>query len=394
MLWLIGNEIDRRDWELGGNGYGQDEMTAGLYATAFHEIRDVIKTADPTAKIAISGVIQGTPIRLQYLDMIWDSYYAQYGYPMGNDIDIWNVHGFILREVRGSWGADTPPEINDNGFLYGASFQTCINAHHDVSYLQEFIEAFRTWMAQHGGQDKPLLVTEYGILYGQSALGEEDGITSAQIEAYMLDTFDYLLTAQDGATGYPLDENRLVQGWLWYSLNDNSSWYRDSALFHTTTTPKTLTSIGDAWENYVSNPANSFASQPKRNLLVANLETSPNPAFALPGGTTTVTLHADVANSGNTWTATGDNIVVKFWDGIPNEPSSELIASQTLNDIPGCGQYAPAEAEWPNRSAGSHTWFVEVVPISGETTTSDNVASSDVSIIEAGESIYLPIILK
>src|SRR6185503_9091315 len=62
-LWLIGNEIDRRDW----NGGGQDEITPELYATAFHQIRNTIKTADPTAKIAIGSVIEATPLRLKYL---------------------------------------------------------------------------------------------------------------------------------------------------------------------------------------------------------------------------------------------------------------------------------------------------------------------------------------
>ena len=50
-VWLIGNEIDRRDWP----GGRQDEMMPELYAVAFHEIRAVIKNADPTARVAIAG---------------------------------------------------------------------------------------------------------------------------------------------------------------------------------------------------------------------------------------------------------------------------------------------------------------------------------------------------
>jgi hypothetical protein len=386
MLWLIGNEIDRRDWGSGESSGGQDEMTAELYARAFHEIQNVIKTADPTAKIGIAGIVQATPLRLEYLDLVWDSYYAQYGYPMGNDIDIWNVHGFILREVRGEWGADTPPGFDGPGFLYGADFDTCIDAHHDMSYFREFIEAFRIWMAEHGERNKPLLITEYGILYGTL------GISTAQIIDFMSSTFDYLSDIKDEATGYPADEDRLVQGWIWYSLNDNSSWYHDGALFDSTT--KNLTTLGNAWKSYVSDPGNPLASQPQLNLLVTNLRADPNLYFVLPGETVTITLRVDVANSGNTTTNTGNHIVVTLWDGVPDAPGSNLIASQTLDDLPGCGRVVTVEANWPGLRPGEHTWYVRVEPIANETNATDNTASGVVSILLLGDRVFLPIVLK
>jgi hypothetical protein len=60
-LWLIGNEMDRRDWDAGG----QDEMLPELYAHAYHELYHLIKNADPTALVAIGGVVQPTPLRLE-----------------------------------------------------------------------------------------------------------------------------------------------------------------------------------------------------------------------------------------------------------------------------------------------------------------------------------------
>jgi hypothetical protein len=388
MLWLIGNEIDRRDWESGGSSGGQDEITAELYATAFHEIRDVIKTADPTAKIAIAGVIQATPLRLEYLDRIWDSYQSQYGYPMGNDIDVWNVHGFVLREVRYSWGAETPPGIDTlGGFLYGASDQTCYDAHHDIAYFQQFIEAFRAWMAEHGEQDKPLLISEYGILFP-----EWTGISTDDIKAFMVSSFDYLFTAQDEDIGYPADENRLVQGWIWFSLNEGVYWPAGK-LFDPTT--KSLTEVGNHWKDYVSDPANPLASLPQRNLLVTNLRATPNPVPVPPGGSRSVTLRVDVANSGNTKTATGDNIVVNFWDGVPDAPGSNIIASATIEDVPGCGLFrTTVEAEWQIGSPGDHTWYAEVEPFAEEPTTSDNIDSDVVSAFESGGMVYLPLIIR
>jgi uncharacterized repeat protein (TIGR01451 family) len=376
-IWRIGNEIERRDW----NGGGQDEITPELYAQAFHEIRQVIKTADPTARIAIGSVIEATPLRLAYLDRVWDAYYNRYGYTMGRDIDVWIVHGFLLREVRNSWGAEIPagfdnsdadPTNNYNpatGFLYGAAYSDVMAAHHNLNYFKQFTEALRVWMAAHGERNKPLINTEYGILY--------TGISDTDVNNYLIGSFDYLLTAANAATGYPADENRLVQGWVWYSLEDA---YWNANLFDPAS--KALTTHGQAWKSYVTNPAKPLASQPRRNLRAVNLRVSPVPAIALPGQTVTVTLMADIANSGNTPTVTNNNLVVKFWDGPPNQPGSGLIGMpRVLADLPGCGGLTTATAVWSGRSAGAHPWYVEIVPIAGETSTADNMAGSAFTVI-------------
>jgi hypothetical protein len=241
-------------------------------------------------------------------------------------------------------------------------------------------------MEDHGERNKPLLVTEYGILYGSL------GISTAQINAFMLSTFDYLFDAQSESTGYPGDENRLVQGWVWYSLNDNSSAYHHGALFDSTT--NNLTAVGDAWHAYVSDPANPLASLPQRNLLVTNLRAIPNPVPVPPGGSRSVALRVDVANSGNTTTTTGDNIVVKFWDGVPDAPGSNIIASRTIEDIPGCGQFRTVEAEWQIGSTGEHTWYAEVEPIAEEPIISDNIDSDVITGFEANGIVYLPVIIR
>ncbi|MFQ5610893.1 MAG: hypothetical protein ACE5H9_02025 [Anaerolineae bacterium] len=370
-LWRIGNEIERRDWD----GGGQDEMTPELYATAFHEIREVIKAADPTARIAIGSVIQATPLRLEYLDRVWDSYFSQYGYPMGQDIDVWIVHGFILREVSNSWGAEIPAGLNDaGGLLYGADGPEIAAAHTNIALFQQFTEAMRDWMAAKGERNKPLINTEYGILYKQvwwQGNGSWIPIDSQTVRDYLTASFDYLLTASDPQTGFPADENRLVQGWVWYSLNDDIF---NGALFDQTTNQ--YSSYGTTWQGYVSDPAHPLASQPSQNLLAANLRVEDGPAFVLPGDSITLTLKADIANSGNSPTNTNNNLQASFWDGDPDDPNSNQIGSaQTLNDLPGCGRFTTVEVQWPNRSAGNHTWFVKVEPIAGETNTADNIAT-------------------
>jgi hypothetical protein len=393
-LWFIGNEIERRDWDNGGTWDGQDEITPELYATAFHEIRNVIKTADPTARIAIGSVVQTTPLRLEYLDRVWDSYFDQYGYSMGNDIDVWNVHGFIFREVRDDWGAEIPAGLDyAGGFLSDvpdtfSGRQILIAAHHDITYFQQFTEAMRAWMAAHGERNKPLIDTEYGILFGD--------LTDTEISNYLTDTFDYMLTKTDAEIGYPADGNKLIQGWLWFSLNfDDYGWSRQGSLFDSSS--KNLRSIGQTWKNYVNDPGNPLASQPQQNLLVTNLRTYPSLVFIPPGETANVILKVDIANSGNTSTTTGNNIVVKFWDGVPNAPGSNLIGNpQILNDMPGCGMFVTTvELQWTDIDSGDHTWYAEVVPIADETNENDNIASDVFPVLE-GEPIqvFLPVVLK
>lgn len=384
-IWLIANEPERVDWPEGSGWSGQDEITPELYATAYHDIHAAIKAADPTAKVGIGGIIQPTKLRLAYLDRVWNSYLAQYGHSMGQDIDLWNIHLFIIREVLNSWGAEIPAGFNNNdsdptnnynpadAFLGNSNYQTALNAHHDMTYYRQFLEDFRTWMAVHGERKKPLLNTEFGILMD---------LDNTLVINFLKNTFDYMFTAANSATGYPYDENRLLQGWLWYSLNDNTTYFQEGTLFDSN---RVLTSVGNEWKNYVSDPNKPLASQPQRNLLVANLRVEPHPG--------SVTLMADVANSGNTQTVTNNNIVVRFWDGPPNWSSSSLIGTQTLADLPGCGGYTTASINWPNPPVGDQTWYVEVVPIANEINTGDNVASGPLA-TPLNNSKYLPVILK
>jgi len=202
-----------------------------------------------------------------------------------------------------------------------------------------------------------------------------------------------MFSATDEAIGFPADENRLLQGWAWYSLNDDLTYFAEGSLFNSTS--KHLTAVGTAWVSYVTDPDNPLASQPQHNLLAANLRTDPDPTWTLPGATVTVSLKADIANSGNIRTSSGNSIVVHFWDGVPNGPGSKLIAVRTLADMPGCGGFATVTAAWSDRPVGDHRWYVQVLPIASETKTSDNIASGLASVIEGTPMfLHLPIVLK
>jgi len=197
--WVIGNEPDVI-W--------QDNTSPETYARSYYEIYTAIKSVDPISRIAVAGVAQGTPLRLAYLDRVLETYEEYYGKPM--PVDVWTLHGYVLREERGSWGVDIPPGLNDdNGMLYEVS------DHGRLDLFEAQIRAFRTWMEARGYRDRPLILTEFGIL-----MPNDYGFPPDEVVDYMLATFDLLLTMRDEETGLPWDENRLVQRWAWFSLYD------------------------------------------------------------------------------------------------------------------------------------------------------------------------------
>jgi hypothetical protein len=198
-LWLIGNEPDVK-W--------QDNVRPDVYAELYHELYYLLKERDPSCQVAIGGAAQPTPLRLKYLDLILESYEAQFGEPM--PVDVWNVHNFILREERDSWGVDIPPGMEeDTGTLRE------IADHDDLAIFRQQLVDFRRWMKAHGQQNKPLIVSEYGIL-----MPNDYGFPAERVRAFMLDTFRIFETAVDPELGYAADGYRLVQRWCWFSLAD------------------------------------------------------------------------------------------------------------------------------------------------------------------------------
>lgn len=201
LTWLIGNEPDVR-W--------QDNTSPEVYAIAYHRAYTAIKQGDPTAQVAVAGLSQITPLRLAYLTRMWDFYRKLYGAAM--PVDVWNMHAFMLREERGAWGVNIPLgfDIVQSGRLWD------VEDHDDLALVEEQVRAMRQWMAERGQQNKPLWITEYGIL-----MPEEYGFNDERVIRFMLGSFDLFLEMADDKTGYPADGNRLVQRWNWYPTRDS-----------------------------------------------------------------------------------------------------------------------------------------------------------------------------
>jgi len=225
-LWLVGNEPDVK-W--------QDNVEPAAYARLYHQAYTAIKGADPTARVAIGGVSQPTPLRMRYLEAVLAAYREQFGAAM--PVDVWNVHNFILREERGSWGVDIPPGLpDDRGILYE------IDDSGNLEAFRRQIWDFRRWMAAQGYGGWPLIVSEYGI-----PMPEDYGFPPERVVAFLRGTFEFFLTVADPALGDPADGYRLVQRWCWYSLDDTT--YPTGRLFD----PQTgaMTAVGEGWAEYV-----------------------------------------------------------------------------------------------------------------------------------------------
>jgi hypothetical protein len=228
-LWLVSNEPD---------SFMQDYVEPSTYARLYHEAYTAIKTADPTAQVAIGGVVQPTPLRLRYIEAILAEYREQFGTEA--PMDAWHVHNFILREEQGTWGAFIPPGLPDEqGTLYEIDDSGNLDA-----FRQQVVD-FRRWMAERGYQNYPLIVSEYGI-----PMPEDYGFPPERVVAFLWATFDFFSTARDPTSGYPEDDYRLVQRWCWYSLNAPDGSYPQGRLFDPATGQ--MTAVGLGWEEYVN----------------------------------------------------------------------------------------------------------------------------------------------
>ena len=277
MTWLIGNEMERVDWD-SGNCASQDEMLPELYAQAYHDLYSAIKSVDSTAQVAIGGMVEFTDLRSQYLDRVWAEYSRLYGQTM--PVDIWNIHLYILQEVKDSWGAGIPAGFSETS---GALYTVLDNK--DFSKVWAQIVSLRTWMKNHGQQNKPLITTEYGVNFPAwvdcPAYPDTAGcpFTPEQVrDSMLIPSFNAFLNQPDTNIGFPDDGYRLVQRWNWWSVDfddgkcDKGVFYESfgGSLFNSglgpTYPPKNcsfpaqgLSTLGTYWKQYVQNlPAGSI----------------------------------------------------------------------------------------------------------------------------------------
>jgi hypothetical protein len=388
-LWLVGNEPDRGPNLDRCAERAQDDTFPEVYAQAYHDAYTFIKAHDPTALVANAGLVEVTPGRLQYLDKVWAAYLKDYGTPM--PVDVWNIHLYVLPETTPTGlpnsianvalGTDPALGRRESGGLPDHCSDPniyCLAEADDMTAFAEQVVAMRTWMKQHGQQNKPLILSEYSLLYPYTVdpnnpqgclISDEYGgcFTPNRVTAFMQASFDYMESATDPNLGYPLDGYRLIQRWLWFSLNTTGAGSVSNLLDGS---PLALTQQGQAFKGGVAERT------PYANLAPAPIDPVVGGAERGPAS---VTLTAQVYNTG-----TNGNLPPFAITFYADEALQTPIDSVVVPDgLPGCGQRVlPASVTWSGLAPGTHRFWVMVdsmgaVPESIET---DNVASGVVTV--------------
>ena len=416
-LWIVGNEVDRAP-DPGATQSPQDDMQPDNYAQAYYEIYNYIKQYDPQAQVAVSGLVQVTPSRLLYLDRFWEAHIDRYGHPP--NVDVWTMHLYILPEVHANGepngiaglpvGTHDRPELGMSesydpdgvGPLTPAAVCNdptdqvyCYAEHDNMDIFEQQVRSMRIWMKNHGQQNKPLLLSEYSLLYpyvqegGGCYLADEFGncFTPGRVQNFMQATFDYMESATDPDLGYPLDDYRLVQQWLWFSVNNHPSLTGQSSnLVDDEDGVLTgLTPVGQHMQNIMAVKTAEY------NLR--GLEAHPAVTHTIEGVTTTASIAATFLNDGNAHITTP--ISVTFFS---NPLLTDVIGTAIINPaqgVLGCAQRDyTASIEWEGLSPGVNDYWAKVYvddPDFDETSDTDNVLHGRV-LVDPAYSTHLPVV--
>lgn len=412
-VWIIGNEVDRVYW--------QDDLMPEIYADAYHDAYHFIKERDPSAKVAVSGLVLVSPGRLQYLDKVLEAYRAKYGTPM--PVDVWTFHAYIFPErieeyQRPSDGV-VPPDSGNPVFasiangtdpsialklphwwrplseqldLCSRDDYYCIYEHDSTDLFIQQVVAMRRWMKERGYQNTPLLLTEWSLLHqykvdgnGQ-CLGTKDEygncFTPQRVTNFMEESVQYLENAIDPDLGYPLDNGRLVQQWAWFLMDDANlgDFIDGNPSLLIDPVHGNLTEMGQKYRDLIA----ATTTQP--NLVIDQVFAAVVDSDT-QNGAATATLKVSIRNNGNT--PTSQPFQVKFYQ---DASLSQQIGEATVPaGLEGCAiNDMVVEVEWENLGPGTHRYWVTV---DSEEVFGSSKTSSSIVIVDP-KQIFLPMLYR
>jgi hypothetical protein len=400
-LWIVGNEPDVAN-------ASQDNIYPQWYARGYHEVYYYIKQIDPHAQVAIAGLSMMTPGRLQYLDKVWDTYVQEFGEPM--PVDVWNMHLYILSEIRpdgghgdGKVALGTDPNLakkapggspEDLVTQCARDDVYCRAEHDDMGIFKGQIVAMRSWMKEHGQQDKPLLLSEFTQLYPfldyddpinptQCHLMDEFGkcFTPRRVSTFLNEAMNYLESARDPNLGYPADDYRLVQQWAWYSMWAHSLSGQASNLLvdnydslpHGSGTG--LTQMGRTFQN------RARSSQRTYNLVAGSM---PDIKQKATEGTADIPLEVWFYNNGSAGVETSFKVTFYKDAALTQVIGEAEIVPRASGIINGCSwgrDTDSASITWQGLPPGEYSFWAKIDSendIPSETNEADNVAMGKV----------------
>ncbi len=426
--WIVGNEVDV-------DNAAQDNIMPELYAQAYHDAYYYIKGIDQSAKVAIAGLSMMTPGRLQYLSIVWDTYRSLYGHDM--PVDIWNMHLYILEERMpgnpndygdGKIALGTDPALAK--LSSGGDAQYCpakgaadipandprpdvyCRAEHDsVRIFREQVYALRQWMKDHGQQNKPLIITEFGILYPNTDLNpdgtcnflldeHQQCFNPTRVTTFLRNTMQFLMNTTDPNLGYPADGNRLVQQWLWYSLitgeessGGSSNLLRADFSQFPAGDPAALTAMGEAFRQEAS--TNNFG----QSNLVGGIANDVVLVAGTPGFNGTANLTATFRNGGTKSIVAPVTVTFYSDQALTQVIGSTTYYPETSGAIAGCtwgGRNSErVSVQWSNLQVGKYNYWavIDSTNAIGETLENDNVTSrGTVTVVQNG--IFVPTVRR
>ena len=188
--WSLGNEP---------NDPAQDNVTPEQYAALYAAFEQWAQGA-PQCRIVPAGIAN---VDWNWAQAFREAFRSSYGrYPR---VDAWNVHNYILE-------ASLDP--------------------YDVAEFQRRILAFRRWMETIGEGRKPLLLTEFGVLYGNGCCRRPVD-PPQRLEDFMRDAVGWLTHSQ------------AVTSWAWFAT------YADVFNGNLMTHKSELTDLGMLYRNLI-----------------------------------------------------------------------------------------------------------------------------------------------
>jgi len=220
---------------------------------------------------------------------------------------------------------------------------------------------------------------------GTCFVQDENGqcFTQSRVTTFLNKSFSYLNTDSDPGIGLPMDHNRLVQQWLWFSLNLRVGAGTVSNLL--TDDLSALTQPGRAYRDVVA------AQIPSVNLFLDPLPATVAGSIWPVTGTGTARLVATVRNNGNT--ATTVPFTVTFYaDQARLWPIGSVQIPARLD---GCTtSKVTVRVDWTGLTVGKHSYWVyaDSGQSIAETDETDNITSGTAEIF--AHRIVLPVLRK